>query len=274
MTKPVIKIKDLTIDNKGWLQSESGLIPIARVPSPHYTKHVRMVPDTIICHWTAGVSAQPAIRWFKHPRSKVSAHFIIDRQGRITQCVSTSRRSWHAGRSSWRGRKSCNGFSVGIELVNPGPVVKIDANTVRLRNDKFFSKEEHMGEDEDFLFEEGGKTYLRYPDKQTAALRHLMVALMRRYDIQHIVGHQDVAPKRKIDPGPELNYERLQSVKRTAWKEYHTRTDALEHINRAREPKPIGKRMIFKVLNILGLIPEGFMGVNRKDRKENNNESK
>lgn len=272
MGKIVKKHRDLYINDEGLLYSQSGVTPIAHIPSPNYTKRVKMIPELTVLHWTAGISARPALNWFRNPKSKVSAHFVIDRQGRITQCVSTDRRSYHAGRSSWRGRKSCNGFSIGIELVNPGPVTKIDADTVRLRNKKLHKKEDFMDAGEPFLYEENDKTYLRYTNKQMAALREVMMAITRKYEILDVAGHQDIAPKRKIDPGPELSYERIQQLKRDSWREFTNRDEALDHIARARIPKTTGQLLIRKVLGLIGIIPEWFSGVNRNDRQEKDSE--
>lgn len=266
----VRKPQDLFVDDKGHLYSESGDITIIKVPSPNYTKNVKMVPDSILVHWTGGTAYGPAVNWFKSKKSKVSAHIIIDRDGRIIQMVSFDRRAWHAGRSSWRGRKSCNGFSVGIELVNPGPVEKIDENTVKLRRGKIHKREKSMDALEDFLHKgSNGKMYLRYTNAQMSSLRHVMIALHRRYKIEHVMGHQDVAPGRKIDPGPELSYERLQMVKRHMWKEFKTRDEALSHIQAARKPKPAHKSGLAWMLRRLADMIEAGSGVNRKDRPEN-----
>ena len=103
---------------------------------------------------------------------RVSAHFFISRDGRLTQFASTNRRAWHAGVSRWRGRDRCNDFSIGIEL-------------------------------------EG--TDLRpYTAKQYARLARLIRALVCRYPaIQAVAGHADIAPGRKSDPGPAFDWARL-----------------------------------------------------------------
>jgi N-acetyl-anhydromuramoyl-L-alanine amidase len=102
---------------------------------------------------------------------RVSAHFLIRRDGALLQFVACARRAWHAGTSSWQGRDRCNDYSVGIEL-------------------------------------EGTDT-LPYSRAQYAALARLVRVLRRRYPIGDVVGHSDVAPGRKTDPGPAFEWDRL-----------------------------------------------------------------
>lgn len=105
---------------------------------------------------------------------KVSSHFVIRRDGALLQFVPCAKRAWHAGESSWRGRERCNDFSVGVEL---------------------------EGTDE-----------LPYEAAQYATLAKLTQALARRYGIQDAVGHSDVAPGRKTDPGPAFDWPRYRRM--------------------------------------------------------------
>ena len=102
---------------------------------------------------------------------RVSAHFVIRRDGDLLQFVPCAKRAWHAGLSSWRGRERCNDFSLGIEL-------------------------------------EGADT-IPYPSVQYRVLARLLKALYRRYRFRHVVGHSDIAPGRKTDPGPAFDWQRL-----------------------------------------------------------------
>ena len=101
----------------------------------------------------------------------MSAHFFVRRDGSLLQFVPCAARAWHAGESSWRGRPRCNDFSIGIEL---------------------------EGTDE-----------IPYATPQYAMLARLVRALRRRYPIEDVVGHSDVAPGRKTDPGPAFDWARL-----------------------------------------------------------------
>lgn len=115
--------------------------------------------------------------WSAHPYFElirglqVSAHFLVQRDGRTQQFVSCDRRAWHAGASAWHGRDNCNDFSIGIELEGL----------------------------------EGG----RFEPAQYAALLPLLQALARRYPLQAITGHEHIAPGRKQDPGPGFDWQAL-----------------------------------------------------------------
>lgn len=121
---------------------------------------------------TLDCSAHP---YYERLRSlRVSAHFLIRRSGEILQFVPCTQRAWHAGPSAWRGRARCNDFSVGIEL-------------------------------------EGADT-IPYSDRQYAALAALAAALSRAYPIEDVVGHADIAPGRKTDPGPAFDWPRFRTL--------------------------------------------------------------
>jgi AmpD protein len=104
----------------------------------------------------------------------VSAHFLIRRDGTLIQFVACAERAWHAGASAWKGRARCNDYSIGVEL---------------------------EGADE-----------IPYAAAQYAMLARLAKALRRRYPIADIVGHSDIAPGRKSDPGPAFDWARLQRL--------------------------------------------------------------
>ncbi len=107
---------------------------------------------------------------------RVSAHFLVRRDGESIQFVACSRRAWHAGASRWRGRENCNDFSIGIELE--------------------------------------GCDHLPFEDVQYLALNRLLAELQHRYRIAAVVGHSDIAPGRKTDPGPCFDWRRLRAVGR------------------------------------------------------------
>jgi len=103
---------------------------------------------------------------------RVSAHFLIRRDGGIVQFVPCSKRAWHAGASLWKGRSGCNDFSIGVELE--------------------------------------GSDYVSFNDRQYTALIRLTRLLQRAYPIRAIVGHADIAPGRKTDPGPYFDWPRYR----------------------------------------------------------------
>ena len=105
---------------------------------------------------------------------KVSAHFLIRRDGELIQFVPCDRRAWHAGESNWCGRARCNDFTIGVELE--------------------------------------GADDIPFEDAQYEALAKLACALKARYPIQDIVGHSDIAPGRKTDPGPRFDWTRFRQM--------------------------------------------------------------
>lgn len=136
-----------------------------------------VVIDMLVIHYTGMESADAARNRLCDPQAKVSAHYLIDEDGTVTTLVDEAKRAWHAGVSYWRGHSDVNARSIGIELVNPG-------------------------------HEFGLKLY---PDAQMAALIDLCRGILARHPIppRNVVGHSDVAPARKMDPGELFNWRRL-----------------------------------------------------------------
>ena len=149
-------------------------------PSPNWNERDQPV-TMVVLHYTGMQSAEEAIERLCDPDAGVSAHYVIGEDGTVIQLVDESKRAWHAGKSFWRGVTDVNGASVGIELVNPG--------------------------------HEFG--YRPFPDAQMEALLPLLHAIVKRYKMPfaNIVGHSDVAPARKEDPGELFDWERLAALK-------------------------------------------------------------
>jgi N-acetylmuramoyl-L-alanine amidase len=138
----------------------------------------RKVPvDMIVLHYTGMKDGASALDRLCDAASKVSAHYLIDEDGTLYALVDESRRAWHAGVASWRGETDINGCSIGIELVNPG--------------------------------HEFG--YRAFPDAQMKTLEHLCADIVERHDISaaRVLGHADVAPARKQDPGELFDWSGL-----------------------------------------------------------------
>ncbi len=147
-------------------------------PSPNIEprKH-GLAPDLVLLHYTGMTSAESAIDWLSRPESKVSAHYVVDEAGAVTQLVAEAHRAWHAGLSSWRGETDINSLSIGIEIQNPG---------------------HELG-------------YHDFPEAQVAAVESLVRDIARRHRIrpERVLAHSDVAPARKIDPGEKFPWARL-----------------------------------------------------------------
>ena len=149
-------------------------------PSPNWDE--RKLPITLlVLHYTGMSDTAAAIARLIDPEAKVSSHYLIAEDGEVVRLVPEEKRAWHAGRSYWRGIEDVNSASIGIELVNPG--------------------------------HEYG--YRPFPEAQMSALILLMDGIVGRYSITrgNIVGHSDVAPARKLDPGELFDWERLAKLR-------------------------------------------------------------
>jgi N-acetylmuramoyl-L-alanine amidase len=157
----------------------SGLT-IVDAPSPNFDG--RELPiSMIVLHYTGMESAQAAIERLRDPAAKVSAHYLVDEDGSILRLVDEDKRAWHAGRSHWRGVTDVNSASVGIEIANPG--------------------------------HEFG--YRPFPDAQMGSLIPLVAEIKARHEITrgNVVGHSDIAPARKQDPGELFNWHALARLR-------------------------------------------------------------
>lgn len=151
-----------------------------RILSPNYNTRPPGVPiDTIVLHYTGMSTAEAALNRMVDSASEVSAHYLIHENGEVIQLVEEEHRTWHAGKSSWRGRENVNDVSIGIELVNPG--------------------------------HEFG--YRAFPEPQMQALAVLCQDMMARHPIEarNVVGHADIAPERKEDPGELFDWAWMAS---------------------------------------------------------------
>ncbi len=155
-------------------------------PSPnHDARPDGQAVDILLLHYTGMKSAEAALARLCDPAAKVSAHYVIDEDGTLTRLVDEARRAWHAGVSSWAGDSGVNARSIGIELVNPG--------------------------------HEFG--YRPFPAPQMAALTALARDILARHAIppQRVLGHSDVAPTRKQDPGELFDWEALAAAGIGLW---------------------------------------------------------
>ena len=134
-------------------------------------------PSLIILHYTGMASAKQAIDWLARAESRVSCHYVIDENGRVTQMTPENMRAWHAGVSYWRGERDINSASIGVEIQNPG--------------------HEHG--------------YPDFSDAQTRGVIELCRDIVRRNVIARdsVLAHSDVAPERKIDPGEKFPWHTL-----------------------------------------------------------------
>jgi N-acetylmuramoyl-L-alanine amidase len=152
---------------------------IIDAPSPNFDERALPV-SMLVLHYTGMPDAAGAIARLRDPEAKVSAHYVVAEDGQILRLVAEEKRAWHAGRSSWRGVQDINSASIGIEIVNPG--------------------------------HEYG--YRPFPKEQMDALVPLVADIVRRHRIRpgYVVGHSDIAPARKEDPGELFDWARLAKL--------------------------------------------------------------
>jgi N-acetylmuramoyl-L-alanine amidase len=146
------------------------------VPSPNWDER-KLPVSMVVLHYTEMASADEALARLTDPRSKVSAHYLISEAGEVIRLVDEDKRAWHAGVSFWRGIRDVNSASIGIELDHPGHALG----------------------------------YRDFSEAQFAALVPLLARIVETHAIPraNVVGHSDVAPARKIDPGELFPWDRL-----------------------------------------------------------------
>lgn len=154
---------------------------IEALPSLNFNDRKHPV-DMLVLHYTGMETGQGALDRMRDEAASVSAHYMLWEDGRIVQLVGEDKRAWHAGVSNWQGDEDLNSRSIGIEIVNGG---------------------------HDWPLADG--TLPPYPDAQIEALIELCAGILDRWEIpvSRIVGHSDIAPTRKDDPGEHFPWERL-----------------------------------------------------------------
>lgn len=152
------------------------MVEILKVSSPHFNERTLLL-NSILIHYTDMPNAEETLAWLCHPQSQLSAHYLVDEEGKIFHLVPEEKRAWHAGESYWQGCTDLNSCSIGIELTNSGH----------------------------------SHGYQPFPETQIEALMRLCQDLRARWDIpsSRILGHSDVAPRRKQDPGHLFPWETL-----------------------------------------------------------------
>ncbi len=151
------------------------------LPSPNHGERPDGVrPDIILLHYTGMPSEEGALAWLCSPESQVSSHYFVHEDGRVVQLVPEERRAWHAGKSFWAGETDINSRSIGIEIANAGHPAGLPA----------------------------------FGDAQIEAVIELCRDCGQRLDIrpERVLGHSDVAPVRKVDPGENFPWGKLHAA--------------------------------------------------------------
>lgn len=159
---------------------------LIEAPSPNFDAR-RAPPDMIVLHYTGMASGEAALARLRDPAAKVSAHYLVDEDGLVYALVDEARRAWHAGASAWKGATDVNARSIGVEIVNPGHEIG----------------------------------YRPFPAAQVLAVIDLLGDIRERWTIEDglILGHSDVAPRRKQDPGELFPWPQLAAAGHGLWVE-------------------------------------------------------
>lgn len=182
--------------------------PLPYQSSPNYTRGRTLQPDYIVIHYTAGSSAKNSIDWLCNPTAKASAHIVIGRDGEITQLVNFNKIAWHAGISAWDNKTNINRFSIGIELENAGQLTKQGNNWVTWFGSTIENNNVMLATHKNRTDECGWHTYT---EAQIRACQDLCILLTEKYAIKEIIGHDDICPQRKTDPGPAFPLTNIAS---------------------------------------------------------------
>jgi N-acetylmuramoyl-L-alanine amidase len=153
----------------------------------------------LIIHFTAGRDAASSVSWFRDPAAKASAHLVIDRvNGEITQMTDFNVAAWHAGKSKWRAINGLNNHSIGIELDNAGQLTRSGSQFLSWFKKAYPPQDVFTHSDA-----KGNETHWHeYTETQIDSLIEAAAALHASYGFTDILGHSDIAPGRKTDPGP------------------------------------------------------------------------
>ena len=193
---------------------------ISNFYSPNFNRKKR--PNNsikiIIIHYTGMQSERESMVRLGNPKSKVSSHFVINQNGKIYRLVQDNQIAWHAGKSCWGKYKNLNKYSIGIELVNKG---------------------HQFG-------------YTNFKKKQLSSLIKICKILIKKYKInkRNVVGHSDIAPLRKIDPGEKFPWKQLANNKIGIW--HHCKLSLLKKYRNLKILEKKDKIKFIKNLNKIG----------------------
>lgn len=163
-------------------------MPVLDRPSPNFgPRRDGGRPELVVLHYTGMRTSEAALDRLCDPAAEVSAHYLISERGAVWRLVAENARAWHAGAGQWAGRGDVNSRSIGIELANPGPLCDFPP----------------------------------FPEPQMLALEDLLAGICERWGIgpSGVIGHSDMAPARKSDPGPKFDWRRLARRGLALWPE-------------------------------------------------------
>ncbi len=201
----------LIINDAHLLECTDGSVAVVQMDCTKNTaKFTPGMPDTVVLHYTAGRSAESSARYLAKPNVKASAHLVIGKSGEVYQLVPFDTIAWHAGKSSYKGRHGYNKFSIGIEIDNAGPLTKSGNQYMTWFGDSRQPEEvveaRHRNEAKDRYWE-------RYTKAQIDRVEQICELLFEKYPaMDSILGHEEIAPGRKQDPGPAFPLDKIRNL--------------------------------------------------------------
>ena len=226
-------MSSLTIDTaKNLLQGEK----VQHLSCPKNTSKFKAGDlDTIIIHYTAGRDAESSAKYLVRPDIKASAHLVIGRKGEIYQLVPFDTISWHAGTSSYMGRSGYNSYSIGIELDNAGVLTKTGGEFTAWFGKKYLPNEAMEATHRN---ESTSRFWHIYTQEQMEACEEICELLIENYKLKHILGHEEISPGRKQDPGPAFPLDKLRDKLLS-----HNRIDQDTSLAEAKEGETIPPKL-------------------------------
>jgi N-acetylmuramoyl-L-alanine amidase len=182
--------------------------PVKFRQTPNISSNRTIDPQFLVIHYTAGSSFESSVDWLTDKAAKASAHLVIGRGGEIAQLADFNARTWHAGVSTWLGLSGLNSHSIGIELDNVGHLERV--------SDGWLSSFQGVYPDSDVIeaIHKNGhepKGWQRYTQIQISTLIAVAGALVDAYGLKDVIGHDDIAPSRKSDPGPAFPMDMVRA---------------------------------------------------------------
>lgn len=196
------KVPQYTIKNN-WLHYDDRKIEKIESPSRKKYSSGSNICDYIVFHFTVSTTATSAHNTFRRNDTNVSWHLTIDRSGNLYQLYDFRKRTWHAGRSAWTkpsGQRisGLNKYAIGIEMINAGPLNYDGSNYKTVYN--------QIIPQSDVFLDANGDPWHKYTDEQIKTAHAITPVLCRQYKCIDVLGHEQISPGRKIDPGPAFEY--------------------------------------------------------------------
>ncbi len=186
---------------------ENGDAVIDFKDTPNHSGNYEVgLPDTIVIHYTGGASLDSSVSWLTNTAARASAHFVIGKDGKIVQLAPLNVVTWHAGESEWKNRKWLNRYSIGIEIDNAGLLERRAAGFFTSFNKRIDDDKVVLAIHKNGHVEQGWEAFT---PEQINTVEALCMLLIKLYSIKDIVGHDDIAPTRKVDPGPAFPLKKM-----------------------------------------------------------------